>query len=291
MQMSRVLIVGCGYVGLELAKQRRKAGDPPMFALTRSEARVDELQSQGLEPIVGHWHSADSLVLPAVDTILISVPHREDREQGIESHIHGLKSILQKVPAGWSKLIYLSTTGVYGDAHDVVDESTPTQPARIGPQIAVATELFLRQTLSPEQLTIVRLAGIYGPGRIPLADKLRTGAPLQVPQDGWLNLAHVSDIARMLTATLATRMEHSLYVFSDGNPVPRLEFYQYLANLCGVSEPKFMPPDPSSSRSQRAGNKRVNPDRILRELSFTFSFPNYREGLIDCLSKTPFAPQ
>ena len=195
--------------------------------------------------------------------MLVSVPHREDAGLGVETHITGLKNLIAALPNGYRKLIYLSTTGVYGDAHDEVDERTPTQPTRIGPQIAVAAEDWLQahfaeQAGSAPQLTIVRLAGIYGPGRIPLAEKLRSGEPLQVPQDGWLNLIHVSDIAAMLTRVSETKLRESLYVFSDGNPVPRIDFYKHLAKLCGVDDPKFIAPDPGASRSQRAGKKALS---------------------------------
>ncbi len=289
--MHRVLIVGCGYVGLAVARVCWEANkNTPLFALTRSAARVEELRRAGLEPVIGQWRHPASLDLPTVNTVLIAVPHREDGGLGKDTHVQGLENLLQHLPTGWSKLIYLSTTGVYGDAHEVVDESTPTEPTRIGPQIAVAAEQFLQQKwleqeYSAKQLIIIRLAGIYGPGRIPLAEKLRSGQPLQVPQDGWLNMAHVSDIAAMLADVIHRPMQHRLYVFSDGQAVPRLEFYRYLAGLCGVAEPLFVTPEPTSSRSQRAGSKRVNPQRLVNELEFKFHFPSYREGLADCLSQ------
>ncbi len=286
--MQRILIVGCGFVGLELAKQLREAGNSQVFALTRSRERGPSLQQSGIEPIVGHWLDPSTLAaLPAFDVpfdvVLVSVPHREDGGLGVQTHVTGLKNLLNALPDGGYKLIYLSTTGVYGDAHDEVDETTATQPTRIGPQIAVAAEDWLRNQLAAPQLTIVRLAGIYGPGRIPLAEKLKSGEVLQVPQAGWLNLIHVSDIAAMLHRAFEATLTESLYVFSDGNPVARMEFYHHLAALCGVENPKFAEPDPGTSRSQRAGKKRVNPHRLIAELQLQLQFPSYREGLIDCL--------
>ncbi len=290
--MQRILIVGCGFVGLELAKQLREAGNARVFALTRSGERAQSLQKVGIEPVVGHWLDAAKLAsLPAFDSsfdaVLVSVPHREDGGLGVETHVNGLKNLLSALPDGWRKLVYLSTTGVYGEAHDEVDEATPTQPTRIGPQIAVAAEYWLREQFASPQLTIVRLAGIYGPGRIPLAEKLKSGEVLQVPQTGWLNLIHVSDIAAMLRRAFEEPLTESLYVFSDGNPVARMEFYHHLAALCGVENPKFAEPDPGTSRSQRAGTKRVNPQRLITELKLELQFPSYREGLIDCLGDKP----
>lgn len=277
--MNRILIVGCGFVGNEVVRQSRG----PIFALTRTVERAAELREIGVEPIVGHWHDPSSLIeLPLVDTILVSVPHREDSGLGVESHVVGLKNLRHHLPAA-CKWIYLSTTGVYGDAHDEVDELTPVQPTRIGPQVAVAAEKWLTLQFPAPQLAIIRLAGIYGPGRIPLAEKLRSGEVLQVPQAGWLNLVHVADIAAMLLQVSERDMQQALYVFSDGRPVARMDFYRTLAKLCGVDEPKFAEPDANASRSQRAGKKRVNPQRLIAELRLTLQFPSYKEGLPDSL--------
>jgi nucleoside-diphosphate-sugar epimerase len=281
--MNSILIVGCGFVGKEVVRQYRAANQRPVFALTRSVARSDELRAAGAQPIVGHWHDAASLIaLPPVDTLIVSVPHREDSGLGIESHVVGLKNLVQCM-APLRKLIYLSTTGVYGEAHDEVDELTVPQPTRIGPQIAVAAERWLSSNCHAPQLAIIRLAGIYGPGRIPLAEKLRSGEVLHVPQEGWLNLIHVADIAAMLLKVSDRDLTQSLYVFSDGQPVPRMEFYNTLARLCGVDEPKFAAADPNASRSQRAGKKRVNPRRLMDELTLKLQFPSYKEGLANCM--------
>lgn len=253
------------------------------FALTRTAERAEELGAQGVQPIVGHWHDESTLShLPEFDSMIVSVPHREDSGLGVDSHVRGLQNLMQ-AQQSVRKLIYLSTTGVYGDAHDEVDELTPTQPTRIGPQIAVAAEKWLSERFAPPQLAIIRLAGIYGPGRIPLAEKLKSGEVLQVPQEGWLNLVHVSDIAAMLLQVVEHDLTQPLYVFSDGNPVPRMDFYRELANLCGVAEPKFAPPDPNATRTQRAGKKRVNPQRLINELKFDLQFESYKEGLTNSL--------
>ncbi|MDX1926100.1 MAG: NAD-dependent epimerase/dehydratase family protein [Pirellulaceae bacterium] len=279
--MNSILIVGCGFVGNEVVRQCQASHQRPVFALTRTADRVAELRAAGATPVVGHWQDASTLTsLPAVETLLIAVPHREDSGLGIQSHVEGLKNLVQSQKTV-RKLIYLSTTGVYGDAHDEVDELTPTQPTRIGPQIAVAAEQWLAERFTAPQLAIIRLAGIYGPGRVPLAEKLRAGEILQVPQAGWLNLVHVADIAAMLLQVTDNELQHSLYVFSDGKPVPRMDFYRTLAKLCGVDEPKFAEPDPLATRSMRAGKKRVNPQRLMDELKFALQFPSYQEGLAD----------
>ena len=286
----RLLIVGCGYVGTELVRLLDNAWE--IFALTRSDVRAAELSQFGIRPIVGNWLGSLPEPLPKVDYVLVSVPHRPDEHWLGATHGRGLEFLLTRLPEGWQKLIYLSTTGVFGDcASQSVDEDTPVSPERIGPQIAVEAENWLQthypsSTGDRQRFTVLRLAGIYGPGRIPLADRIRAGEPLAVPQDGFLNLVHVADIARMIERVLPLELNRNCYVFSDGHPVGRDEFYRYLARLCGVSEPRFVSPDASDARVRRATSKRVDPSRLIGETHFEFRFPDYQSGLIDALGES-----
>jgi len=301
----RWLIVGCGYVGAHVARRAREAGHT-VYALTRSQSRFPALQALGVQPCWGHWLEPDSLNnLPAIDRMLVAVPHRTDEtclppgepigEQDAElaerTHAVGLQNILTALPASWKQLVYLSTTGVFGESSQRwVDEQTPVSPTRLGPRIAVAAEQWLTQNLanrlgSGQSYCTVRLAGIYGPGRIPLAERLLRGQPLAVPRDGYLNLAHVNDIARMVHALLEKSLQHTTYLFSDGHPVLRETFYRHLAKLCGVPEPEFIEPDRRDPKARRATDKRISPARIVAETGFEFEFPDYRSGLAHALAK------
>lgn len=284
----KLLIVGCGYVGAEVV--RTVPSDWSISALTRSQDRAEELIQQGVQPIVGNWLEESTLTsLPEVDYVLISVPHRPasgpDHEQLAErTHQLGLTNLRRCLPSGWQKWVYLSTTGIYGECdHEVVNEDTPPSPTRIGPQIAQAGEAWLSDHLDRSQQVILRLAGIYGPGRIPLATKLKAGEPLAVPRQGFLNLVHVVDIARMILVLFERSMKHPRYVFSDGQPVQRAEFYDHLAHLCGVEEPVFVEPDGTDRRVRRATSKRVDPSRLIEETRFVYRFPNYQSGLANVL--------
>lgn len=294
-QTRSLLIVGCGYVGARVAKLARAAGQT-VFALTRSPSRSLELQALGAEPVVGNWLAPHSLAnLPRVDAVLISIPHRDDQPEAQshsghdaqQVHATGLRNLLAALPTGWQKLVYLSTTGVYGqDWAATVNEETPLSPTRLGPQIAVAGEQWLCNHLSPERFTVLRLAGIYGPGRIPLAEKLRQGEPLSVPRDGHLNLVHVDDIAKMICVVSQRAMQRPIYVFSDGHPVLRETFYRRLAELCGVEDPVFVEPDPAEAKTRRATDKRIDPSRLTTETQFEFLFPNYESGLAAAIGAT-----
>ncbi len=284
-----LLIVGCGYVGNAVAQLAKQTG-ATVYALTRNEARVEEFRRAGVHPVVGHWLDPSSLAeLPSVDRVLICVPHRAD-ETGFEpewqqqSHAIGINHLLTSLPPSWNKLVYLSTTGVYGQDSDApINEDTPVSPSRLGPQIAVAAEEWLGKHLQASRFTVLRLAGIYGPGRIPLADRLRRGESLAVPRSGYLNLVHLADIARVVMAVFERPMRRSTYVLSDGRPVQREIFYRTLADLCGVQQPHFCDPDPADPRVRRATDKRIDPARIVDELAFEFRFPDFRAGLAQAL--------
>ncbi len=332
----RWLVVGCGYVGMRVARRALAAGHV-VYALTRSQSRCSALRALGVRPCLGHWLQPDGLIdLPAVDRVLVAVPHRPDdcwspngepidhqttlwqhAELAERTHASGLQNLLAAIPSGWTRLVYLSTTGVYGESSQQwIDEQTPLSPTRAGPRIAVAAEQWLAQVLTGQQIVhpitpgqsapgqstlkqatpgrstpgqsycILRLAGIYGPGRIPLAARLRDGQPLTVPRHGLLNLVHVSDIARMIEVLLTNSSQHSLYLFSDGQPVQRETFYRYLAELCGVSDPVFIQPDGNHPKARRATDKRISPARVLAETGFEFEFPSYRSGLLDALAES-----
>ncbi len=285
----RLLIVGCGYVGKAIAQQATHSGYS-VFALTRSESRFDELRAVGVQPVQAHWQQPRSLSnLPSVDHVIVAVPHRVDEVSGSAdspelTHVRGLNNLLSNLPASWHKLIYLSTTGVYGqDSAVAVNEDTPVSPTRIGPQIAVAAEDWLAQHVESGRATVLRLAGIYGPGRVPLAEKIRAGEPLAVPRYGYLNLIHVTDIARVIMLMLERRMQRPAYVFSDGKPIEREVFYRYLADICGVKEPTFAVPEPTDAKTRRATDKRIDPSRLVRELGFEYLFSDFCAGLADAI--------
>lgn len=290
-----LLIVGCGYVGQSVV-QRIHAQPTrsrfPVYALTRSSERADELKAMGVQPIIGHWLDRQSLPTPPqIRQILVAVAHRPDPVSQLppdsdQTHVSGLKNLRHWLGESSSdvrstKLIYLSTTGVYGQEGngDSVTELTPPMPTRIGPRIALAAEHFLQKGLTNWSSIVLRLAGIYGPGRIPLAQRMKEGLPLAVPRDGYLNLVHVDDIAQAIMWALDADQRQPMYLLSDGNPVLREQFYRYLAGLCGTSDPIFVEPEPSDPKVRRATNKKVDPACFWRESGLMPEFADYRDGL------------
>jgi nucleoside-diphosphate-sugar epimerase len=126
---------------------------------------------------------------------------------------------------------------------------------------------------------VLRLAGIYGPGRLPRRVELISGEPLSIAAGEHANLIHVEDAAAVVLAAEAHAQPPRIYAISDGHPVERREYLAQLARQFGLPPPAFRDPLPGEAEGRRGGDKRVNNARMLAELKVTLSYPTYREGL------------
>ncbi|MBI2824947.1 MAG: SDR family oxidoreductase [Planctomycetia bacterium] len=273
-------------MGRRVADRWRAAGHE-VFAVTRSPTRAAEFAHAGLQPIVADCLRLETLAdLPAADTVLYSVGYDREQAHGIEEvYLHGLVNVLGALPEATGRVIHTSSTGVYGDcAGDWVDEQTPCFPDRPGGRACLAAEEALRAHPRGANAVILRLAGIYGPGRVPRAETLASGRPIPAAPKAWLNLIHVDDAATVILAA-ETIAGPRVFVVSDGNPVSRREYYRELARLMGLVEPRFIEPAPASRLARRAaGDKRASNARLVDELGIRFAHPSYREGLASILA-------
>ncbi|MCE9526038.1 MAG: SDR family oxidoreductase [Planctomycetales bacterium] len=285
------LIVGCGYLGLRVARLWRDLGEQ-VYVLTRSADKADKLVSEGFSAVVADINSLrdtgqNLFPTASFSTVLYSVGYDRKSPQPIEQvYAGGLANLLDSpalnsAAAPMCRWIYISSTGVYGSADgEWVDEETPPQPAREGGKASLAAEQVLRSHPLGSRSIILRLAGIYGPGRIPRAADLQAGRPIDAPAEGWLNLIHVDDAARIVLLADQNSAVPNLFCVADGSPAQRGDYYRELARLLSAPEPQFVTPDPNSPASLRAGSdKRVRPAKLFRELAPQLHYPSYREGL------------
>lgn len=286
------LIFGCGYLGRRVAELWRNSG-VETHAATRSTARAAEFSLAGLSAIVADVTQPATLSgLPATDAMLFAVGYDRSAGHDIQTvYAGGLGNVLAAAPAAVEHAVYISTTGVYGSAGgDWVDEQTQPDPRRDGGRASLAAEEVLRRHPLGRRSVILRLGGIYGPGRVPYLDTLRAGQPLAVPREGWLNLIHVDDAAAIVIAAdawAAGRTECDgphVFCVVDGSPVLRCDYYSEVARLVGAAAPTYCPPEAGSPAAARAeSNRRVPNAKLLRTLPVALRFPSYREGLSSTL--------
>jgi nucleoside-diphosphate-sugar epimerase len=275
------LIFGCGYLGVRVAQRWQEAGES-VTVVTRSADRAAEYQQAGYEALVADVTRPETLGdLPSAETVLFAVGF--DRAAGDTIHqvyAQGVANVRAALPSSVERFIYISTTGVYGPAGGAwVDESTRPNPQRAGGQASLAAEAQL-----DDQSIVLRLAGLYGPGRIPYLENLRAGEPIAAPSEGWLNLIHVEDAAAIVLAAeaWANTQPAGLHTFcvSDGQPVVRGDYYREVARRIGAAPPQFVEPDPDSPAAARArSDKRISNQKLQQALHYRFHFPSYREGV------------
>jgi nucleoside-diphosphate-sugar epimerase len=276
------LVIGCGYLGRRVADLWLAEG-AEVVAVSRSADRARVLTAAGIRCVVGDVLSPKSLnLLPPADTVLFAIGH--DRGTGVsirELYVQGLRNTLVSLPAGTKRFLYVSSTGVYGQRDgDWVDEHSACDPAREGGRACLEAEQVLGQHPIGASSVVLRMAGIYGPNRIPRSQQLQAGLPIAAPSSGFLNLIHVDDAARIVLAAEKTAKVPRLFCVSDGNPVVRAEYYRCLARLIGAAPPQFVSPAAGTPVAERASSsKRVSNLRLLKELHAHLRYPSYREGL------------
>lgn len=276
------LIFGCGYLGERVARRWRDGGHD-VFVVTRSKEKAQRFTATGYQPLVADLMQPASLAnLPAAETVLYAVGF--DRAAGLSRHalyVDGLHGILAALPPDTGKFIYISSTGVYGQSDgERVDEQSPCHPAREGGRACLDAERVLAGHPLGASAIVLRMAGLYGPGRVPNAAAIRRGETIAAPEVGYLNLIHVDDAAQIVLAAEQRATPPRMYVVADGNPVERREYYDQLARLLAADPPRFaaLPVDAPAAR-RAASSKRINNARLMAELGVSLAYPSFREGL------------
>jgi nucleoside-diphosphate-sugar epimerase len=283
------LVFGCGYLGGRVARRWVKRGEC-VYAVTRSERRAEELLTLGIQPIVFDITSpSERIEFPTVSTVLFSVGYDRSSGESIRDvYVGGLRRALSALDSNVSKFIYISSTGVYGQIDgDWVDESSPCQPTREGGKACLEAENILGEFKIANRSVILRLAGIYGPERLPRLQDLKADRPLACPAEGWLNLVHVDDAVEAVLEVERLVQPPAVYLVADGHPVSRREFYREVARTLQLPEPQFTDPPADAHASQRASaDKRISNRRLVADLQVKLRYPSYREGVRAIAART-----
>jgi len=275
------LVIGCGYLGRRVALKWLADGHT-VYATTRSPDRAEELAADGLIPLVVDISRPELAPLPAAATVLFAVGH--DRQSGQSVHdvyVGGMANVLDTIVEPPERFLFTSSTGVYGQTDGSwIDEQSPCEPTRLGGRACLKAERHLAAHRLGSRAIVLRLAGLYGPGRIPRLAKLRAGEPIAAAADGQMNLIHVDDAAQCILAAERMLTPPATLLISDGHPVTRREYHRHLAELAAAPPPSFVPPAPNTHAAARAtSSKRISNRQMQQQLNIQLQHPTYQHGL------------
>ena len=216
-------------------------GRPSSICDHAQSVRAEQFVQQGWKPVLCDITQPAGIELPAVDVAVIAVGF--DRSGGPamrEVYVDGLENVLRRLSPD-ARCIYVSSTSVYGQATgELVDENAETTPQESSGQIVLAAERVLQA--NRPRATILRFAGIYGPGRLLREQALRENKPIVASPDRWLNLIQVEDGVSAIEMAEVKGEPGSIYNVADDEPVKRIDFFSRLAELLGAPPPHFEPP-------------------------------------------------
>lgn len=283
------LIVGCGYLGTRVA-QAWLDDAHEVFALTRSSERASQLRASGIRPVVGDVTSSLNLTdCDELDTVLFAVGFDRTVGNAIQDvYVEGLRRTLDQLPMPPRRFIYISSTGVFAQNEGQwVSEQSACEPTRDGGKACLGAENVLRKHAISQRTIILRLAGIYGPDRLPKLRDVMEGRSLSATPNGYLNLIHVEDAVTIVLAVEQQATTPALLLVSDGQPVSRGAFYSELARLTNSPEPRFEDPcvDSSTARSATTTNKRIDNSELRARVRFAYRYPSYIEGLASIVNE------
>jgi nucleoside-diphosphate-sugar epimerase len=278
------LIIGCGYLGRPVARQLLERGDT-VFGTCRSASSAEALAELGVKPVRAEVLDVDSLrSLPAADRVVYCVGF--DRSAGADKravYVEGLRNALGRLAAVPGRLVYVSSTSVYGgDDGGRVDEDSPAEPRTEAGRICLDAERVATDwgRATGASTVVLRCSGLYGPGRIVRRAMIEAGEPIPGDSDKFLNLIHIEDAARAVVAALDARSPLALYLVSDDRPVRRREYYALAAEALNAPPPRFIPPAPGSPEAARdAASRRVANRRMKEELGVKLAYPDATTGV------------
>jgi nucleoside-diphosphate-sugar epimerase len=278
------LIVGCGYVGQRLALRLAETYD--ITAVVRSAASAAALERLGLRVVTMDLDRVRSMArIPEkiMEVMFYLAPPQNSGESDLR-----LNRFLQLSTVPPRAFVYMSTTGVYGDTKGaLVDESTRVDPQTDRARRRVSAEEMTRVwcTESRVRRVVLRVPGIYGPGRLPI-DRLRNGEPTLRPEDaGISNRIHVDDLVEVCVAAATNPEGRGVYNVTDGNSISSTEFLDRLAAIAGLPEAPRVSMDEAqlTFSIERLSfineSRQVRNERMLRHLGLQLRYADVDAGI------------
>jgi nucleoside-diphosphate-sugar epimerase len=270
--MERVLIAGCGYVGSALAARLAADGDE-VWGMRRSPAGLPA----GVRPFAADLR--DPAALAGLPEGLTTVFYTAAADGGSEDdyravYVDGPRNLLAALEAQGQRpqrVIFTSSTSVYAQSGgEWVDEESPAVPAGFRGRTMLEGESIVRGGAFPG--VVLRLGGIYGPGRTSYIDRVRSGAAECPAVTTYTNRIHRDDCAGALRHLMHLPSPESIYIGVDREPADSCEVLHWLAATLAQPAPRR-----AEVAAPPRGNKRCRSDRLASS-GYTFLYPTYREG-------------
>ncbi|WP_344364435.1 SDR family oxidoreductase [Arthrobacter humicola] len=288
-----VLLAGCGDLGTEAGLRFAAAGHR-VVGWRRSPGKLPA----AIEGVAADLSSSE---LPAVPTdttaVVVAIAADSPTEDAYRSaYVDGLAHVLDAVLASGAtvrRVLFVSSTAVYGDAGGGwIDERTTPEPGGFSGRIIREAEELLYRRLSGTGITpvVLRLGGIYGPGRTRLIDQVRGGTAVFPATSRFTNRIHRDDAAAAIVHLCTMdAVPGPVYIGVDNEPAELGDVLGFLAAELGLPQPASESADasgaaspsggtsPSGGEPSRGGNKRAS-NALLRSTGFEFQYPSFREG-------------
>lgn len=285
--MSSILIVGYGYIGQRVAAAEKLRGNS-IYALVRSTVAMERAHATGVNPLPGDLDQYRlALTLPEpMDTLYYFAP--PPSEGDVDPRMANFLSALSLADRP-RVFVYISTTGVYGDCKGAwVDENsaaTPTQSRsrrRLDAEQAVLK--WVRGT--DTRAVILRVGGIYGPGRLPLA-RLQSHEPMvdDPTHPSYVNVIHADDLTQTCLAAADRGTAGSIYNVCDGHPTTMMRYFQIVAAAAGLPSPPAMSMAQAREKmspgmlSYVQESRRMDNKKLRNELGVQLHYPNVSLGV------------
>ena len=286
-----MLIVGCGYVGRRVAALHQARGEA-VTGVVRSAGSAKALADAGIQSVAADLDD-DRLALP---TRGVGVYYFAPPPESGTTDPRLARFLASLPPSGQPRrIVYIGTTGVYGDCGGAwVDESRPPNPSVDRARRRWDAECQLRgwAAATGGELVILRVAGIYGPGRLPL-ERLRRRLPMVAEDEApWTNRIHVDDLTAVCVAAMTRAPDGAVYNVSDGNPGNMADYFNRVADLAGLPRPPVVRLAEARDRlsegllSYLRESRRLDNRRMLAELGVTLRYPTLADGLPACFAGT-----
>ena len=281
----RILIVGCGYVGRPLGQELARLGHE-VFGLRRSQLAAEELTAAGITPLHADITQPQTLAnLPrnfdwVVNCTASGGGGAEDYRKIYLEGNRNLVAWLADSPP--EKFVYTSSTSVYGQNDgSMVTEKSPVEPDAPTSTVLVETEKYLLAAVAQRRFpaVILRVAGIYGPGRgHGFKAFLRGEARIEGDGMRWLNMIHRDDLIGVIIAALRDARPGEIFNVADNEPVSQRTFFEWLAAKFNRPMPPVVAADAETWRRRGVTNKRVSNAKLHAALKYAFQFPDFRAG-------------